>query len=84
MKYQKQALEAQAKAIHAQLSSYTNNVALGIGSFVEKPGFPYVDRIRPYVFCYYLMKTINVNYSIQVFAYFNLYGQILIVKKSLI
>ncbi|CAB3248238.1 unnamed protein product [Arctia plantaginis] len=47
MKYQKSALETQAKAIYAQLSDYTNNVKLGIGSFVEKPGFPYVDRIRP-------------------------------------
>ncbi|PZC83274.1 hypothetical protein B5X24_HaOG208038 [Helicoverpa armigera] len=36
-------LKDQALLIHTELSRYTNNVKLGIGSFVEKPGFPYYD-----------------------------------------
>ncbi|KAF9416979.1 hypothetical protein HW555_005807 [Spodoptera exigua] len=39
-------LKQQALKIYKDLSVYTNNVRLGIGSFVEKPGFPYVDPIR--------------------------------------
>ncbi|XP_022820748.1 integrin beta-PS-like [Spodoptera litura] len=38
-------LKRQAQKIYKDLSAYTNNVRLGIGSFVEKPGFPYVDPI---------------------------------------
>lgn len=38
-------LKRQAEKIYKDLSAYTNNVRLGIGSFVEKPGFPYVDPI---------------------------------------
>ncbi|XP_075991986.1 integrin beta-PS-like [Anticarsia gemmatalis] len=44
MRKKKEELKSQAKQIYAELTTYTNNVRLGIGSFVEKPGFPYVDK----------------------------------------
>ncbi|KAJ8729627.1 hypothetical protein PYW08_001208 [Mythimna loreyi] len=36
-------LQKQASKIYYDLTHYTNNVQLGIGSFVEKPAFPFCD-----------------------------------------
>ncbi|XP_052740856.1 integrin beta-PS [Bicyclus anynana] len=45
MKSYKKDLCDQGVQIYEQLSQITNNVRLGVGSFVEKPSLPYVDII---------------------------------------
>lgn len=52
MAFQRDILYQQANEIYKQMTSYTNNVRFGLGSFVEKPGFPYVDK-KYVIFCYY-------------------------------
>lgn len=39
-------LKGQAKKLHQYLSNYTNNVRIGVGSFVEKAAFPFFDHTR--------------------------------------
>lgn len=46
MKSSTEALQKQAQTIYTALTGYTNNVRLGLGSFVEKPAFPYVDDVK--------------------------------------
>lgn len=48
MKPHRTALMEQALDIYKGLTEMTNNVLLGVGSFVEKPGLPYTDT-RLYV-----------------------------------
>ncbi|KAG6444042.1 integrin beta-PS-like [Manduca sexta] len=44
MTMHREALISQANQIYKELTSLTNNVQLGVGSFVEKPGYPYFDK----------------------------------------
>ncbi|CAD0196350.1 unnamed protein product [Chrysodeixis includens] len=46
MKTKVKDLKDQAKKLHEYLSNYTNNVRIGVGSFIEKAAFPFVDLNR--------------------------------------
>lgn len=42
----KKKIHKEARGVRTELMKLTNNVRFGIGSFVEKPGYPYVDIHR--------------------------------------
>lgn len=46
MKSKVKDLKDQAKKLHQYLSNYTNNVRIGVGSFIEKAAFPFYDHNR--------------------------------------
>jgi hypothetical protein len=47
MKTHVRELRLQAQKVYQELIKFTNNVRFGVGSFVDKPDFPYVE----YVLC---------------------------------
>lgn len=48
-------LGEQGKSIYEGLLNLTNNVRLGIGSFVEKPSMPFVEYVLYIIFSIYLI-----------------------------
>ncbi|CAG9784618.1 unnamed protein product [Diatraea saccharalis] len=56
-------LQKQAEFVYKELGRFTNNVQFGVGSFVEKPDFPFADPNMQYVYSFqnHLSLTKNIN-----------------------
>ncbi|KAJ0181644.1 hypothetical protein K1T71_002366 [Dendrolimus kikuchii] len=67
MKSVKEELRNQAYEIFNHLTVLSNNVRLGIGSFVEKPAYPYYDKNQPHSTSYSFKNDLALTKDVQKF-----------------